>query len=174
MSSSTALLPKNKMAEHPIFLRVCHPPWVCIRQSTLVLIRGLFAFYMTAVFVMLVYYKERHAINPWTIPFEFSVIIYLLQLIYGWITFVSLVSILYYHMWSFFWSWMGNIQIPNHSRQQMLLNSTTGKLTFFGLSVQPSSFQLLFENKNHLCRQLLTLFILVVGLHASTLSTSWK
>jgi hypothetical protein len=93
MSSSTALLPKNRKDEFPIFLRVCHSPWVSIGQSTLVVIRGLFAFYMTAVFVMLVYHKERHAVNPWAVPFEFSVIIYLLQLIYAWITFVSLASL---------------------------------------------------------------------------------
>jgi hypothetical protein len=98
MSSSTALLPKNRKDEFPIFLRVCHSPWVSISQSALVAIRCFIASYMTAVFVVLVYHKERHAVNPWTVPFEFSVIIYLLQLIYTWITFVSLSSIFYYHV----------------------------------------------------------------------------
>jgi hypothetical protein len=44
---------------------------------------------MTAIFVMLVYYKERYAVHRWMVPFEFPIIIYLLQLMYAWITFVS-------------------------------------------------------------------------------------
>jgi energy-coupling factor transporter transmembrane protein EcfT len=94
MSSSTALLPKNKKDELSITLRVCHSPWACIDQNALVTIRGFFAFYMTAFFVLLVFFKERYGAHRWTVPFEYSVIVYLLQLIYAWISFVSLTSLI--------------------------------------------------------------------------------
>jgi hypothetical protein len=91
MSASTALLPKtSKKDDHPIFLRVCHSPWISISQRALVAARGLIAIYMTVVFAMLIYYDVEKAEHGWLIPFELPNIIYLLQVMYTWMTFVSL------------------------------------------------------------------------------------
>jgi hypothetical protein len=90
MSSSTALLPKTgKKDDHPIFLRVCHSPWVSISQRLLVIVRGFIALYMTIVFYMLLYYDLKVVEHGWLIPFELPNIIYLLQVLYAWTTFVS-------------------------------------------------------------------------------------
>lgn len=51
--------------------------------------RGFIATYMTIVFTMLIYYDVKEAEHGWLIPFELPNIIYLLQVMYAWITFVS-------------------------------------------------------------------------------------
>lgn len=90
MSSSTSLLPKNtKKDDHPIFLRVCHSPWISINQRFLVAGRGFIALYMTLVFATLIYCDFKKAEHGLLIPFELPNIIYLLQVIYTWTTFVS-------------------------------------------------------------------------------------
>jgi hypothetical protein len=90
MSSSTALLPKNSNKDdYPIFLRVCHSPWISISQSLLVAARGFIAMYMSIVFAILIYYDVKKAEHGWLIPFELPNITYLLQVMYAWTTFVS-------------------------------------------------------------------------------------
>jgi hypothetical protein len=46
--------------------------------------------YMTVVFAMLIYYDVEKVEHGWPIPFELPNIIYLLQVMYTWMTFVSL------------------------------------------------------------------------------------
>ena len=90
MSASTALLPKtSKKDDHPIFLRFCYSPWISISQRLLVAARGFIAMYMSLVFAMLIYYDVEKAEHGWLIPFQLPNIIYLLQMIYYWTTFVS-------------------------------------------------------------------------------------
>lgn len=52
-------------------------------------VRGFIAMYMTIVFAMLIYYDLKKAEHGWLIPFELPSIIYLLQVIYAWMTLVS-------------------------------------------------------------------------------------
>jgi hypothetical protein len=89
MSSSTALLPKTKKDDHPIFLRVCHSPWTSINQKSLMFIRGLIAGYILVVFCMLIYYEKKRTDHGWLMPFEIQNISYFMQLIYFVATFVS-------------------------------------------------------------------------------------
>lgn len=46
--------------------------------------------YMSIVFAMLIYYDVKKAEHGWLIPFELPNILYLLQVMYAWTTFVSL------------------------------------------------------------------------------------
>lgn len=103
MSSSTALLPKaNKKDDHPIFLRVCHSPWVSIGQNSLVSLRGLLAVYMLATFLIIINYEIKRTKHGWLIPFELSNVAYLLQLIY--------------QLTSFIWTFM-HLHYPHHGSQ---------------------------------------------------------
>lgn len=89
MSSSTALLPKPRKDDHPIFLRVCHSPWISINQQLLVLIRGVIAVYMIVTFFMLLYFEKKRTDHGWLIPFELQIVSYLIQVIYFLAAFVS-------------------------------------------------------------------------------------
>lgn len=88
MSSSTALLPRTKKDDHPIFLRVSHSPWLIVNQEVLMLARGIIALYMAMVFLLVVYYEMKKTDRGCLIAFEFPNISYLLQVIYHCITFV--------------------------------------------------------------------------------------
>jgi hypothetical protein len=92
MSSSTALLPKNRKDDHPIFLRVCHSPWAFINQQTLATIRGVIAAYMTVMFGVIIFYDAYFSKHGWQIPFELPNIIYLHQVLYFWMACVSTTS----------------------------------------------------------------------------------
>ncbi|KAE9376300.1 hypothetical protein N431DRAFT_554764 [Stipitochalara longipes BDJ] len=83
MSSSTALLPKDrKKDDHPIFLRVCHSPWISIGQKALVGLRSLTAAYLFVAFLALIKYEiERNKTGLVTI-FKFSNIASFIQLLY--------------------------------------------------------------------------------------------
>ncbi|PMD29692.1 hypothetical protein L207DRAFT_574076 [Hyaloscypha variabilis F] len=97
MSSSTALLPKDrKKDDHPIFLRVCHSPWITIGQKALVGLRGLIAAYLFVAFLAVIKYElERNKSGLITI-FKFSNITSFLQLLYHNIAATYTVMHLYY------------------------------------------------------------------------------
>jgi hypothetical protein len=107
MASSTALLPKdrkkddhvglplhhqsiNSDSSQPIFLRVCHSPWISIGQKALVGLRSLTASYLFVSFLAIINYDlERNKTGLFTI-FKFSNIAYFIQLLYNAIAAVSL------------------------------------------------------------------------------------
>jgi len=109
MASSTALLPKdrkkddhvglplhhqsiNSDSSQPIFLRVCHSPWISIGQKALVGLRSLTASYLFVSFLAIINYDlERNKTGLFTI-FKFSNIAYFIQLLYNAIAAVSLFS----------------------------------------------------------------------------------
>ncbi|KAH8766503.1 hypothetical protein F5882DRAFT_12103 [Hyaloscypha sp. PMI_1271] len=97
MSSSTALLPKDrKKDDHPIFLRVCHSPWISIGQKALVGLRSLTAAYLLVSFLALMKYElERNKTGLVTI-FKFSNIACFIQLLYHAIAATYTVMHLYY------------------------------------------------------------------------------
>lgn len=81
---------RNAVDNHqPIFLRVCHSPWVSIGQKSLVGLRLLTAVYLLISFLMIIYYEIKCNNHGWLTVFEFSNIVYFLQLLYEWIAFVS-------------------------------------------------------------------------------------
>jgi hypothetical protein len=106
MASSTALLPKDRKKDdhvghplhhqsinsdncQPIFLRVCHSPWISIGQKALVGIRSLTASYLFLSFLAIIKYElERNKTGLVTI-FKFSNIAYFIQLLYNAIAAVS-------------------------------------------------------------------------------------
>ncbi|KAH6718614.1 hypothetical protein DL95DRAFT_461681 [Leptodontidium sp. 2 PMI_412] len=131
MSSSTALLPKNKKDDHPIFLRVCHSPWTSIGQKALVGLRGLTAVYLLASFAMIIDYEIKHTDDGKLALFKFSNIEYGIQVLYHWMAFT--------------WTFM-HLHYPHHSTstpsnatriQKMLSpprqNPTTKNRTWFSI-----------------------------------------
>ncbi|CZR67593.1 uncharacterized protein PAC_17492 [Phialocephala subalpina] len=103
MSSSTALLPKdNKKGDHPIFLRVCHSPWLGVGQKALVGLRGLVAAYLVASFIMIIDYEIKHNHHGWLTVFEFSNLQYFIQVLY--------------HVIAFTWTYM-HLHYPHHGSQ---------------------------------------------------------
>ncbi|EKD17407.1 uncharacterized protein L3040_002905 [Drepanopeziza brunnea f. sp. 'multigermtubi'] len=100
MSSSTALLPKAKKDDHPIFLRVCHSPWTVIGQKALVGLRALIAVYLLVSFIVLIDYEVKHTEDGYLAYFRFSNVSYMIQLLYHWIAFV--------------WTFM-HLHYPHHS-----------------------------------------------------------
>jgi hypothetical protein len=107
MTSSTALLPKDRKKDdhvghplhhqsintdncQPIFLRVCHSPWISIGQKALVGLRSLAASYLFVSFLAIIKYElERNKTGLVTI-FKFSNIAYFIQLLYNAIAAVRL------------------------------------------------------------------------------------
>ncbi|KAI1401317.1 hypothetical protein F4819DRAFT_486702 [Hypoxylon fuscum] len=85
----TPLLPRpashqsqsGKPDSHPIYLRACHSPWKLVNQKFLLLLRFLFAGYLSAVFGVSLKYKlenqDEH--TRWRIPFQFSTVAFCLQ-----------------------------------------------------------------------------------------------
>jgi hypothetical protein len=69
-------------------LRVCHSPWIAIGQQALVILRGITAAYLLISFVMIIHYDLKFNEHGWLTAFEFSNIVYFLQVIYAWIAFV--------------------------------------------------------------------------------------
>ncbi|PVH77565.1 hypothetical protein DL98DRAFT_561515 [Cadophora sp. DSE1049] len=100
MSSSTALLPKNKKDDHPIFLRVCHSPWTSTGQKALVGLRGLTATYLAVSFAMIIDYEIKHTDDGKLALFKFSNIEYGVQVLYHWMAFI--------------WTFM-HLHYPHHS-----------------------------------------------------------
>ncbi|KAI9050682.1 hypothetical protein LZ554_004802 [Drepanopeziza brunnea f. sp. 'monogermtubi'] len=100
MSSSTALLPKAKKDDHPIFLRICHSPWTVIGQKALVGLRALIAVYLLVSFIVLIDYEDKHTEDGYLAYFRFSNVSYMIQLLYHWIAFV--------------WTFM-HLHYPHHS-----------------------------------------------------------
>ncbi|KAI2472687.1 hypothetical protein F4781DRAFT_428107 [Annulohypoxylon bovei var. microspora] len=67
---------------HPIYLRACHSSWSIIDQRLLLLLRLIFAGYLSAVFGVSLKYKidnvdDKH--TPWRIPFQFSTVSFCVQ-----------------------------------------------------------------------------------------------
>ncbi|KAF8857826.1 hypothetical protein BDZ45DRAFT_674440 [Acephala macrosclerotiorum] len=103
MSSSTALLPKDgKKGDHPIFLRVCHSPWLGVGQKVLVGLRGLVAAYLVISFIMIIDYDIKHNHHGWLTVFEFSNLQYFIQALY--------------HAIAFTWTYM-HLHYPHHGSQ---------------------------------------------------------
>ncbi|KAH8652690.1 hypothetical protein BGZ60DRAFT_436275 [Tricladium varicosporioides] len=103
MSSSTALLPKDRKKEdHPIFLRVCHSPWVMVGQKSLVAFRFITAAYLFISFLMILDYEIKRNDHGWLTVFEFSNVSYFLQVLYHWIAFI--------------WTFM-HLHYPHHGSQ---------------------------------------------------------
>lgn len=107
MSSSTALLPKPpKRDDHvcfasasspshrshlqPIFLRVCHSPWILIGQNSLVGLRTLTAAYLAVSFGMIMNYDVNRNNKGWSSIFELPNIAYAGLGLYQWTGVVSL------------------------------------------------------------------------------------
>ncbi|KAE8442242.1 hypothetical protein EG329_003713 [Mollisiaceae sp. DMI_Dod_QoI] len=109
MSSSTALLPKDrKKDDHPIFLRVCHSPWLGINQKALVGLRGLTAAYLVVSFLMIIDYELRRNKHGWLTIFEFSNVQYLIQALY--------------HIIAFTWTFM-HLHYPHHASQTQTVST---------------------------------------------------
>ncbi|KAK2627041.1 hypothetical protein QTJ16_004216 [Diplocarpon rosae] len=100
MSSSTALLPKAKKDDHPIFLRVCHSPWSVIGQKALVGLRALIVAYLLVSFILLIDYEVNNTNDKSLVFFKFSNVSYFIQLLYHWIAFL--------------WTFM-HLHYPHHS-----------------------------------------------------------
>jgi hypothetical protein len=83
MSSSTALLPKAKKDDHPIFLRVCHSPWLNVSQKSLMVTRGITFLYLVASFAIVLYHDFQHTEKHWVVAFELSKLSYVVQIIYS-------------------------------------------------------------------------------------------
>lgn len=83
MSSSTALLPKPKKDDHPIFLRVCHSPWLGITQKGLLYARGVTFLYLVGSFATVLFYDFKYTDKEWLVAFELSKLSYVLQIIYS-------------------------------------------------------------------------------------------
>ncbi|KAI1074047.1 hypothetical protein F5B20DRAFT_574375 [Whalleya microplaca] len=68
----------------PIYLRACHSPWRKVNQQVLLLLRLVFAGYLSAVFGVSLKYKleleDEH--TRWRIPFQFSTVSFILQWAY--------------------------------------------------------------------------------------------
>ncbi|KAG0649618.1 hypothetical protein D0Z07_4049 [Hyphodiscus hymeniophilus] len=97
MSSSTALLPDQKRGDqHPIFLRVCHSPWLFIGQKMLVMIRGVTTTYLLVSFLMVLQYDLRINQHGWLTAFELPNVVYMLQIIYNMLAFIWTTMHLYY------------------------------------------------------------------------------
>ncbi|PMD22359.1 hypothetical protein NA56DRAFT_670422 [Hyaloscypha hepaticicola] len=97
MASSTALLPKDrKKDDHPIFLRVCHSPWISIGQKALVGLRSLAASYLFVSFLAIINYELERNNNGLGTIFKFSNIAYFIQLLYNAIAATYTVMHLYY------------------------------------------------------------------------------
>ncbi|KAI2611937.1 hypothetical protein GGR54DRAFT_643178 [Hypoxylon sp. NC1633] len=66
---------------HPIYTRACHSPWSVINQQFLLLLRFIFAGYLSAVFGVSLKYKleneDEH--TRWRIPFQFSTVSFCVQ-----------------------------------------------------------------------------------------------
>ncbi|CAG8980714.1 hypothetical protein HYALB_00012120 [Hymenoscyphus albidus] len=104
MSSSTALLPKDrKNNDHPIFLRVCHSPWVSIDQKSLLALRFVTAVYLSFSFVMVQDFEHNQQKRGWLSVFDFGNIAYFLQVLYHWM--------------AFSWTFM-HLHYPHHGSQE--------------------------------------------------------
>lgn len=90
MADTEALLPKANTPpkDHPIFLRVCHSPWLFLGQKSLMIARGLLAIYMTIVLALDLNFEIVHAGRGRLFPFFIGNVCYVVQVIYYWITFV--------------------------------------------------------------------------------------
>ena len=88
----------NAYYYQPIFLRVCHSPWISIGQKALVGLRGVTAAYMLTSFIMILDYELRINKHGWLTAFEFSNVAYFLQTLYHGIAFVSLHFSLHQHI----------------------------------------------------------------------------
>ena len=92
MAERTPLLPTSNRPphSHPIFFQVCHSPWRFLPAKALLPIRMFIALYMTTILAFQLYLE----IGPQRIgkffAFEINNISLLLQVIYYWITSVSL------------------------------------------------------------------------------------
>lgn len=90
MADTEPLLPKANMPphDHPIFLRVCHSPWLFLGQKSLMIVRGLLAVYMTTVLALDLTFEIVFAGRGRLFLFFIGNVSYLIQIIYYWITFV--------------------------------------------------------------------------------------
>jgi hypothetical protein len=82
-------------SHQPIFLRICHSPWMSIGQKVLVALRGITFAYLVMSFFMIFDYEIDRNEHGWLTVFEFSNIAYFLQLLYQGIAFVSLPCIFF-------------------------------------------------------------------------------
>jgi len=91
MAETTPLLPQanNPPHDHPIFLRVCHSPWLFLGQKSLIGVRGFLAIYMTTVLALDLVFEIVYAKRGRLLLFFISDLSYVIQIIYYWITFVS-------------------------------------------------------------------------------------
>ncbi|KAM7195766.1 hypothetical protein V8F20_007336 [Naviculisporaceae sp. PSN 640] len=117
--------------DHPIFLRVCHPPCGCLSQSCLVYIRGFLVTYLTVLMGMLLHYEinwreKDDGYTPWRIPFQFSSLSFALLWLYHVIAFFWSFTHLYYphldeyeHRWEsvILWVMSPPIQTPGSRKR---------------------------------------------------------
>lgn len=93
------------ISSQPAFLRACHSPWRFIPQNILVILRGIIVTYLTAVAIMVAYYKlavesddngdgdastnMMKKYSDWRHIFDYAIITFALTFLYQVITFVS-------------------------------------------------------------------------------------
>ncbi|KEY72350.1 hypothetical protein S7711_01032 [Stachybotrys chartarum IBT 7711] len=88
----------NTLQDHPAFLRASHSPWRFIPQNILVIARGLLLAYLATIAATGADYKltQESDYTKWRLLFDFSVVSFVLVLIYHVITFSWTFTHLYY------------------------------------------------------------------------------
>ncbi|KAL2043925.1 hypothetical protein N7G274_003445 [Stereocaulon virgatum] len=90
MAETTPLLPRPNRPphEHSIFQRVCHSPWYHLDQRGLFFTRGFLALYLTTTLVFGIIRESRseNRVIARLLPFDASLISFVIQTIYYWIT----------------------------------------------------------------------------------------
>ena len=91
IAETTPLLPRvHPPPDHlPIFLRVCHSPWLFISQRTLLAVRAVIASFLTIIFTLDMRYRMNYSQREQQFAFEASNVSLLIQILYYWITTVG-------------------------------------------------------------------------------------
>lgn len=88
MAERAPLLSRADQLGHhpPIFVRVCHSPWLFLSQRSLAFIRAILAVYMTTALVLNVTHDWKDKEKGCLLIFDARIISFSVQTIYYWIT----------------------------------------------------------------------------------------
>ena len=91
MTETTPLLPQASGPCHdsPIFLRVCHSPWLFLSQKTLLAFRVIVASFLSIVLALGVLHGIKYTQRGEQLAFEASIVSLLIQILYYWTTSVG-------------------------------------------------------------------------------------
>ena len=91
MAETTPLLPKASRPCHdlPIFLLVCHSPWLFLSQKTLLAVRAIIASFLSIVLALDMIYRIRYTRRGKQLAFEPSIVSLVIQILYYWTTSVG-------------------------------------------------------------------------------------